>query len=519
MTKTLTLGALAATLPQPFQFALSPINQSIEITGIASHNKKVQPGNLFVTQRGVERDGHQYIPDAVQRGAAAVIGEDASAGEGLSVPYFVVPNGRAAFAQLCAAWNGFPSRNMTLIGVTGTDGKTTTSNILFSILKAAGYKTGLISTVNAVIGDRVLDTGLHVTTPDADDIQDYLAQMRNAGTTHCVLEVTSHALAHHRVDGCDFDIAVVTNITHEHLDLHGTREAYRAAKGRLFEMAAQHVLNADDDYSFEYLSQLKAEKRISYSTMRSDATHQRSGRRGASHLRRIFAEAVSHTPTAMSFVANTGQAAFPVRTELIGDFNVSNILAAISTATLLEVPVMAMQAGIESLKGIAGRMERIHAGQPYLAVVDFAHTPNALANCLRTLRQITRSKLIAVFGCAGERDVQKRQLMGAVAAEIADVIILTAEDPRRESLTTIMDEIESGINGVKADKRKARRGLRVLRVEDRGEAMRVACAMAQPGDMVAACGKGHEQSMCFGSTEYAWDDRLALRKAIEVAAQ
>ena len=505
----LTLGALVASLPQPFQFALSPVNHAIKITGIASHNKKVQPGNLFVTQRGVERDGHQYIPDAVQRGAVAVIGEDASAGEGLSVPYFIVPNGRATFAQLCAAWHGFPSRSMTLIGVTGTDGKTTTSNILFSILKAAGYKTGLISTVNAVIGDRVLDTGLHVTTPDADDIQNYLAQMRDAGTTHCVLEVTSHGLAHHRVDGCDFDIAVVTNITHEHLDLHGTREAYRAAKGRLFEMAMQHVLNADDEYSFKYLSQIKAEKRISYSILRSDATHQRSDRR-------VYAEAVSHTPTAMSFVANTGQAAFPVRTQLIGDFNISNILAAISTATLLGVPVMAMQAGIEALKGIAGRMERIDAGQNYLAVVDFAHTPNALANCLRTLRQITHGKLIAVFGCAGERDVQKRPLMGAVAAEIADVIILTAEDPRRESLATIMGEIESGINGVNADKRKARR---VLRVENRGEAMRVACALTQRGDTVAACGKGHEQSMCFGTTEYAWDDRLALREAIEIAAQ
>jgi UDP-N-acetylmuramoyl-L-alanyl-D-glutamate--2,6-diaminopimelate ligase len=503
MNKTLTLGALLATLPQPVHFVANP---SLKITGITSHNKKVQPGNLFVTQKGVERDGHQYIPDAVRRGAVAVIGEDAAAGDGLAVPYFVVPNGRETFAHLCAAWHGFPSRSMKVVGITGTDGKTTTSNILFSMLKAAGYKTGLISTVNAVIGDRVLDTGLHVTTPDADDIQNYLAQMRDAGTTHCVLEVTSHGLAHHRVDGCTFDIAVVTNITHEHLDLHGTREAYRAAKGRLFQMAPQHVLNADDAYSFEYLSQIKAEKRIVYSRQHKTSR--------ISETREVYAESVTHTPTEMRFVANTGQAAFPVRTELIGDFNISNILAAISTATLLGVPVEAMQAGIAALKGIAGRMERVDAGQPYLAVVDFAHTPNALANCLRTLQQITRGKLIVVFGCAGERDVQKRPLMGAIAAEIADVIVLTAEDPRRESLATIMDEVEAGINELGTDKRIVRK---VLRVEDRGEALRVACAMARAGDTVAACGKGHEQSLCFGTTEYPWDDRVAMREAIAAA--
>jgi UDP-N-acetylmuramoyl-L-alanyl-D-glutamate--2,6-diaminopimelate ligase len=477
---------------------------------------------LFVAYKGIASDGHSYITSAVQRGAVAVVGErdwrleirdwDKSPISNLqSLSPIRVPNGREAFAWLCAAWHGFPAHSMKVIGVTGTDGKTTTSNILFAILKAAGIKAGLISTVNAVIGERVLDTGLHVTTPEADDVQNYLAQMRDAGMTHCVLEVTSHGLALHRVDGCDFDVAVVTNITHEHLDLHGTREAYRAAKGRLFEMARQHVLNGDDDYSFEYLSEFAAEQRMIYT---------RNGL-GASHLdmgRKVYAESVKHAANATNFVAVTGRAAFPVQTQLIGEFNISNILAAISTATLLGVPVQAMQAGVASLQGVAGRMERIDAGQEYLAVVDFAHTPNSLANCLRTLRRITRGKLIVAFGCAGERDVQKRPLMGKIAAEIADVIVLTAEDPRRESPAAIMDEIEAGINEINESRTNKRMARKVLRVEDRGEALRAACRMAKPGDTVVACGKGHEQSMCFGTTEYAWDDRDAMRAAIAGSA-
>ncbi|MFN3706258.1 MAG: Mur ligase family protein, partial [Thermoflexales bacterium] len=223
----------------------------LAIEGITADSRKVRPGWAFVAYRGVELDGHRFVSDALQRGAAAVISERQLSA--LPVLSLVVPNGRQAFAHLCSAWYGHPSRALTLIGVTGTDGKTTTTNLLFHILKAAGLQTSMISTVNAVIGHLTLDTGLHTTTPDADDVQRYLAQMRDAGTTHCVMEVTSHGLAQHRVDGCDFDVAVVTNITHEHLDLHGSREAYRTAKGRLFDMARAHVLNADDTFSFNYL--------------------------------------------------------------------------------------------------------------------------------------------------------------------------------------------------------------------------------------------------------------------------
>ncbi len=483
----------------------------IEITGITDDSRRVKPGNLFVAYKGVERDGHTFIPDAIQRGAAAIVCEREWRTEKpdfsiLNFQFSIqVPNARQAFALLCAAWHDSPSRDMTVIGVTGTDGKTTTTNLIYSILRAAGYRAGMISTVNAVIGDHTLDTGLHTTTPDADEIQDYLAQMRDARVTHCVLEVTSHGLAHYRVDGCQFDVAVITNITHEHLDLHGSREAYRAAKARLFEMTAQgvHVLNADDEYSFSYLVRLPAGRRIFYSR-----EIQPNGDYDGWWLYPPRVDQAKGAIEAYAFRRGDPPLALPLKTHLIGDYNVSNVLAAAGAALAIGTPVEAIQAGVEALRRIPGRMERIDEGQPYLAVVDFAHTPNALENCLTTLRRTTAGRLIVVFGCAGERDVQKRYLMGKIAAELADVAIFTAEDPRRESLAAIFAEMQRGARAVAAPRAE------VIEIADRGEAIRAACRMAGPGDTVVACGKGHERSLCFGANEYGWDDREAMRRAI-----
>jgi UDP-N-acetylmuramoyl-L-alanyl-D-glutamate--2,6-diaminopimelate ligase len=510
MPKSLQQLLVAAGLPA------SPGAERVAITGVTDDSRRVQPGNLFVAYAGVERDGHTFIPDALARGAAAIVCEREWDAENAtsSIPNsqfsilnsqfpILVSNARQAFALLCAAWHGFPSRAMTLLGVTGTDGKTTTANLIFSILKAAGYNAGMVSTVNAVIGERTLDTGLHVTTPDADEVQDYLAQMRAAGVTHCVLEVTSHGLAHHRVDGCDFDVAVVTNITHDHLDLHGTREAYRAAKARLFEMAPVHVLNADDDYSFGYLLKLPAERRIFYSR-----EIQPNGAYGDWWLYPPRVDLVAGRIEAYAFRCAGERLALPLTTHLLGNYNVSNVLAAAGAALAIGVPVEAIQAGVAALHGIPGRMERIDEGQPYLAVVDFAHTPNALENALTALREITTGRLIVTFGCAGERDVQKRFLMGKVAAELADVAIFTAEDPRRESLDAIFAEMDRGAAAARPPRAE------VMHIADRGEAIRQACALAQAGDAVVVCGKGHEQSLCFGVTEYAWDDREAMRRAI-----
>lgn len=499
MPKSLKELLTAAGLPCPTGA------DGARITGVTDDSRRVQPGHVFVAYAGVESDGHRYIPQALARGAAAVVCERWPDDPSIQRGAFTIAssNGRQAFAMLCAAWHDFPSRDLVLIGVTGTDGKTTTSNLIYEILRAAGHKTGLISTVNAVIGNETLDTGLHVTTPDADEVQRYLAQMRDAGTTHCVLEVTSHGLAQHRVDGCDFDVAVVTNITHDHLDLHGSREAYRAAKARLFEMARAHVLNADDDFSFNHLVKLPAQQRVYYSR-----ETQPNGSFNGWWLYPPRVDRAAGQIDAYAFRHAGERLALPLRTHLIGDYNASNILAAAGAGLAVGVPAEAIARGVAAVRAIPGRMERIERGQAYTAVVDFAHTPNALANCLLALRPLTPGRLIVVFGCAGERDRAKRYLMGRAAAELADVAVFTAEDPRREAIDDIWAEMDRGAR----DATPAR--AEIMHVADRGEAIQRACALARPGDTVVACGKGHEQSLCYGTTEHAWDDREAMRRAI-----
>lgn len=477
-----------------------PPTQNPAILAITDDSRAVTPGSIFVAYSGVGVDAHRFIPAAIERGAAAIVCEHADVADiSATVPVVVVPDGRAAFAQLCAAWHDFPSRAMTIIGVTGTDGKTTTSTLLHSILTHAGLRTGLISTVSAVIGDEALDTGLHTTTPKADDLQRILARMRDAGASHCILEVTSHGLAQHRVDSIDFNVAVITNITSDHLDFHGTREAYRAAKARLFEMAPIHVLNVDDEYSFAYLAHLPSKRRLLYSREVQPA--------GAFTDWWLFAPRADFTTGAVDAYAfrQHGHEPLPLHTSLLGDFNVSNILAACSAAYALSIPQEAILRGVEAVSGVPGRLQRIDAGQPYLAVVDFAHTPNSLDNCLHTLRALTPGRLIVAFGCAGARDAMKRPRMGAVAVAHADLVVLTSEDPREENFDAICAQIEADMGDGRT---------RSVRIPDRGEALRYACALAQPGDTVVACGKGHERSLCFGRTEYAWNDVDAMRAAI-----
>lgn len=480
----------------------------VSITGIALDSRQVKPGDLFVALVGGETDGHRFIPDAVKQGAIAVVGTHPL--EDVPVPYIRVEDGRHALADLSAAFYGFPARKLTVIGVTGTDGKTTTSNLIYQILRTSGIQTGMISTVNAQIGERILDTGFHVTTPEAPDVQRYLAEMVAEGLSHVVLEATSHGLAQQRVAACEIDLAVVTNITHEHLDYHGTYENYRAAKGRLFTelastVAKEHgnprlaVLNMDDS-SFEYLSAL--------------IDHLGGGIRTVTYGFRPIAELY-----AGDIMVDSGGLTFTVflageRTEitanLLGEYNVSNCLAAIA-ATVLGLGVEMDQArqGIAAMMPIPGRMEIIDLGQDFLAVVDFAHTPNALLRALQTAHQLSHGRVIAVFGSAGLRDREKRRLMAEISAEQADLTVLTAEDPRTESLDGILAEMASGAVSAGGEE-----GRNFWRIPDRGEAIKRAIKMAKPGDVVIACGKGHEQSMCFGKVEYPWDDRTAMTAAL-----
>ncbi|MBN1564622.1 MAG: UDP-N-acetylmuramoyl-L-alanyl-D-glutamate--2,6-diaminopimelate ligase, partial [Anaerolineae bacterium] len=470
---------------------------------------------------------HDLIPQAVERGAVAVVGEAPPDSVKCPIPYAQVVDGQMALGPLAAAYYDHPARKLVVIGVTGTDGKTTTCALLYSILRAVGIRTGMLSTVSAEIGDESLPTGLHVTTPPAHEVQMYLARMVGAGLTHVVLEATSHGLAQGRVNGVDFDVAVLTNVTHEHLDFHGTWEQYRRDKARLFEMAASTtrkpgvakvaVINADDPSVdlFRHLAQhtgAGVDRVITYSI---DPV--------AVVPVDVHAADVEYGPDATRLmVVGPDQLKQQITSHLVGPFNVSNMLAAISAASaaLLDGRPAACDAeclrqgvydGIRTMKPIPGRMERIDAGQDFLALVDFAHTPNALKRALEAARTMIPAdkRVIAIFGSAGLRDREKRRLMAEIGAELADRVVLTAEDPRTESLGGILNEMAQGCRS-----RGGIEGETFWRMMDRGRAIEFACSLARRGDLVIACGKGHEQSMCFGTTEYEWDDRVAMRGAL-----
>jgi UDP-N-acetylmuramoyl-L-alanyl-D-glutamate--2,6-diaminopimelate ligase len=473
---------------------------SVMITApFVESDRDVLPGGVFVARKGRSVDGHEFIQRAIERGAAAVIGERAIDLDG--VPYIQVRDAHRLTGMLASSYYDFPSRRLVVFGVTGTNGKTTTTHLLHSILKlATGGKAGYISTIAADFGDATADTGLHVTTPQASEVQDYLARMVRAGMTHVVLEMTSHGLEQGRVAGVEIDVAVVTNVTHEHLDYHGTYEAYRAAKGIMLEMLSRSVrkpntpkisvLNADDS-SYEHYRVIAADQMVSYGIR-----HQ-----GVS---------VEYAPGLTHFTIGADR--FAIR--LVGQFNVYNALAAVSAARAYGIDDDTIRQGLLAIDSVSGRMQRIDEGQHFLAVVDFAHTPDALEKAIMAARTMVApgKRVIAVFGCAGLRDVEKRRMMPEIAAQLADISVLTAEDPRTESLDAILAMMAEGCivqGGVE--------GETFIRVPDRGEAIYRACQLAEAGDVVIACGKGHEQSMCFGTTEYPWDDRDAMRAALRGA--
>jgi UDP-N-acetylmuramoyl-L-alanyl-D-glutamate--2,6-diaminopimelate ligase len=521
-------------------------DDSPPIVDVTGDNRTVRPGSLFVAIEGASFDGHRFIPDAIERGASIVVGTESeerltTRGVCLSVPYIRVPDSRLALAWISAALHGYPSRSMEVIGITGTDGKTSTSTILESILRTATCddrmpvgRVGVITTLGARILGQDHDTGYHVTTPDAPVVQRFLADMRDAGCSHAVIESTSHGLAQGRVMAVDFDIAAVTNITHEHMDYHGSWDAYASAKAELFRslfnttlkrgIPKVAVLNSDDSASYQFLLTALAEERacngqevrvLSYGIGRNLPTLEVSA---------IDSRAIDilYHPDRTTFTIEHGSGAFDVETNLIGDFNVQNILCAATVALELEIPVSAIQRGILSLTGIVGRMERIDRGQPFLALVDFAHSPASLERALLALRTVVQhrniqaeegqhgedgGRIIAVFGSAGLRDKEKRALMGEVSGRLADFTVITAEDPRTEDLGEINRAIEAGLLTV-ADSRFC------AIVPDRAQAIQFAVDMAEPGDIVVAFGKGHELSMCFGETEFPWSDQDAVSNAL-----
>ncbi len=481
-------------------------DRPIEIAGIKIDSRDVVTGDIYLAIKGTRVDGHRYISDAILKGAAALVGSKPNSD--YAIPYLQVEDTRTALAHLAAAWYGFPARQLVVIGVTGTDGKTTTVNLIHHILIAAGLNAGLISTVNAVIGTKLLDTGFHVTTPEAMDVQRYLAEMVEAGITHVVLEATSHGLAQKRVEACEFDIGVVTNITHEHLDYHGDYQSYLKAKAELF----RHVSNsAEKPFPVNKIAVLNADDR-SYPELKEITIQLGVGEvdYGMSEDVDFQAVDIKNRIDGITFELTHNQTRIPMKVTLLGDYNVSNCLAAAGAcAAGMGLSWESIQRGISNLPGIPGRMERIDLGQDFLVVVDFAHTPNALKVAISAARKLTNKQVIAVFGSAGLRDKEKRRLMAEVSAELGDLTILTAEDPRTESLDGILEEMAGGMLA-----KGAVEGENFWRIPDRGRAIKFALDLAQIGDVVLVCGKGHEQSMCFGETEYPWDDRTATESAL-----
>jgi UDP-N-acetylmuramoyl-L-alanyl-D-glutamate--2,6-diaminopimelate ligase len=396
--------------------------------------------------------------------------------------------GHLFWAILANIYWRFPSRKLTVVGVTGTDGKTTTVHLIHHILKTAGEKVDLVSTVSA--------PGLHTTTPNPWILQKLLRQMVGRGVKYVVLEATSHGLDQHRLWGVKFDIGVVTNITHEHLDYHKTYKNYLEAKAKLFRGVKFAILNRDDKSFFHLNSkfEIRNSKLITYG-IKNEA---------------------DFTPKK-----------FPFKTLLPGEYNQYNCLAAIAATSVLGIAPEKIRKAVAGFKGVIGRMEEINEGQDFKVIVDFAHTPNALENALKTLRgeisKKKRERLIAVFGCAGLRDVAKRPMMGEIAAKLADITVLTAEDPRTEDVNEIIQQIAQGClkGGAKEKDLSSRsnwsnlKGKFFVRIPDRREAIRFAIQkLAKRGDVVVICGKGHERSMCYGKTEYPWSDQDEARKAL-----
>ena len=507
---------MTATLPFLLRsltdFQATGVIPDTSISAVTADSRQVQPGTVFVAIRGGTTDGHRFVPDALARGAAAVVGTEDLAAQAVDwpAPYVRVADSRLALATLAAALYGFPTRAMRLIGVTGTDGKTTTTNLITHILRSVGLHAGMISTIGAKIGDADLDTGLHVTTPDAPDIQRYLAQMRDAGCEIAVLETTSHGLHQGRVAAVDFDVAVVTNVTHEHLDYHGSWDAYLDAKATLFRSLAGStrklrpdgssqpkvaVLNADDG-SFDPLRAIPSDLLLSYGVETSSAD--------------LHASQIAYLPDRTTFAVQTPAGATTVDLPLAGPFNVYNCLAAIGAGLAVGLPLKRIVAAVTTTPGVDGRMERIDCGQDFIAIVDFAHTPISLQRALEAVRQMTSGRVIAVFGSAGLRDEQKRYLMAETSVRLADLTVLTAEDPRTESLGTILAQMAEG-----AQRAGGVEGRDFLRIPDRSAAVLQAVNLARPGDVVVVCGKGHERSMCFGVTEHPWRDHPVVRWALE----
>ena len=468
------------------------------ITSLASDSRLAQPGCLFFCLPGTKDDGHRFAKQAVERGAAALV---TARPLDLDVAQLIVPDTRQALAMIADYFYGRPSHRLRPIGVTGTNGKTTTTYLIERILADAGAKPGVIGTIETRYGGRHYP--MSGTTPDALELQSIFKSMVDAGTDRCVMEVSSHALEQGRVKGCRFRTAVFTNLTQDHLDYHGTMEAYEKAKGLFFSRLGNvyfddpkqrtfAVLNVDDPVSASY-AKLTAAETVTY---------------GIESEAQLKASRVSISASGTSFQLDSFWGSRRVNLKLVGKFNVYNALAALGAAICEGIEVKDAVRSLERISGVPGRVEPVDAGQPFAVIVDYAHTPDGLENVLRMVKEIADGRVICVFGCGGDRDRAKRPIMGRIAAKYADAVIVTSDNPRSEDPYLILEHIEAGLLSAQTPREKYEL------IADRRAAIEKAVEMASPGDVVLIAGKGHETYQLIGGVAHDFDDRLAAKEAI-----
>ncbi|MBQ9980319.1 MAG: UDP-N-acetylmuramoyl-L-alanyl-D-glutamate--2,6-diaminopimelate ligase [Oscillospiraceae bacterium] len=460
--------------------------ENIEITGITCDSRKVEEGSIFVAIKGYETDGHRYIASAAEKGAACVICQEEPQTD---IPYIIVEDSRKALSLAAAEFYGRPADNMKIIGVTGTNGKTTVTNLLKTVLeKAAGAKVGLIGTNGNMIGDEFIET--ERTTPEGDQLQELFAKMRDAGCTHVVMEVSSHALYLGRVEGVKFAAAVFTNLTQDHLDFHRTMEEYFDAKALLFEKCEKAVINIDDEWGRKLAEKVSCEK-ITYSSKDNSADY--------------VAKNVKLLPDRVEFEALTlggiNRACVPIP----GGFTVYNGLAAISCLCALGMELETVCAALKTAHGVKGRMEVVPGPENCTVIIDYAHTPDALENVLRSLKGFAKGRVVCLFGCGGDRDKTKRPLMAEISVNLADFVIFTSDNPRTEEPMDIINDILAGAKGSKKPHKV---------ICDRREAIRFAVENAMEDDVILLAGKGHETYQIIGKTKTHLDEREEVAKVL-----
>jgi len=451
-----------------------------ELAGVSYDSRETKLGDLFVAVTGYAADGHRFIPMAVEKGAAVVLCERVPE---VRVPYVLVASTRAALAQVGANWFGHPAETMTMIGVTGTNGKTTATYLLKTVLEnTLGAKVGLIGTIQNMIGEHIVPT--ERTTPESFELQRLFAQMRDAGCTHVLMEVSSHALYLHRVDCIPFKVGIFTNLTEDHLDFHKTMEEYRKAKSILFHRCEKGVFNLDDEYAHEMIDDAACSV-FTYAERRDDAD--------------LLARNIDLESNRVEFDAVSGGVSAHVRLGIPGGFTVYNALAVIGAAMQLGISLPEIASALKSARGVKGRVEVVPTpGRDYTILIDYAHSPDGLENVLRSVNGFAKGRVIAVFGCGGDRDPMKRPIMGRIGVELSDLAVITSDNPRTEDPNKIIEQIVAGIPEEKTS---------YVVIENRRKAIRWAMDHAQKNDIIVLAGKGHETYQILGTVKTHLDER------------